>query len=169
MTSTIDQHAHPLDHDIDDPVIVRISPHPPGHAGRGATVALYRAGDDAFPIALGADAGHFEAFTGEGPEASRIGLDDEVTEDAHVFLALGLGGGAPVAAQDEAADRRHVEAAVENPTERLLALLQRERVVAKGAESFLGQFLDEGGGVILGRPEAHTAPHRRDCDGKRHR
>src|SRR3546814_13010356 len=58
-------------------------------------------------------------------------LHHGVFEDLQKGLLIGIRGAAPVAADDEAADRRHVEALIEQLTEVLLLFLAADRGVAQ--------------------------------------
>src|SRR4030095_4014078 len=88
-------------------------------------------------------------------EARRIGLDDEVLEQLAELRALLVGSGAPVAAEGELGDGRHVEMLVEQRAEASLALRLRHGRIGQLLDGVAAERLHESarrrGGSVGGR------------------
>src|SRR5688572_16503283 len=95
-------------------------------------VQLYRpARKDDFAVdhslrSLRAAAGHPERHTAESAESGAIGACDVFLKQRQEFLLFLWGCGVPVAAEDEAADPRHVEIGAEQLAEAGQALHRRD-------------------------------------------
>src|SRR3546814_3500172 len=74
-------------------------------------------------------------------------LHHGVFEDLQKGLLIGIRGAAPVAADDVAADRRHVEALIEQLTEVLLLFLAADRGVAQPRGGLFLQHGQDVGGL----------------------
>src|SRR6185437_127688 len=96
---------------------------------------------------LGARRRHLELLAAVIVEADRIGADDIGLEEGGEILALRLARRAPIAAEDEARDRRDVEAFLEDGAELRLALAFRG-FGGQDPHRPLAEIGDEAGGVV---------------------
>src|SRR5579862_7161128 len=137
-------HADALDDHVDDLQPVRLLEHAPVDLdGLRAGLRLGHVGGDERAVAVGARARDLELLAFVLAEAVVVGLDDHVLEQLLEFLALRVVRGAPVAAEHEAADRRHVEAVDEHVVEARLAVGLRERRVGNDRDRLIAERLDE--------------------------
>ena len=72
-------------------------------------------------VAIDTRAAHRQRLTGKGTKAHGISMNDKGLEEPDEFLALRLAGGRPIAPEDEAGDRRDVEALAEARIAKALA------------------------------------------------